>query len=166
MGFRQGSLDVSALERGLNAMVQRHAILRTTFALRDGQPDADDCPVAVPAPAADRSDLLAVESGSCAPNRSSLLRSSVPLTGTGDPCSAMLLRLRPQQHVLLLLWHHSISDGWSRRLPARTERVVYYVVRWPILRLSRLPCNMPTTLSGNGSNRLRSTVNWTTGTSS
>ncbi len=38
VGIRlRGLLDVSTLEASLNAIVQRHAILRTTFTMIDGQ---------------------------------------------------------------------------------------------------------------------------------
>jgi hypothetical protein len=34
----KGLLDVSALERSLNGIAQRHAVLRTTFTMMEGQP--------------------------------------------------------------------------------------------------------------------------------
>ncbi|MGH7831999.1 MAG: condensation domain-containing protein, partial [Candidatus Binatia bacterium] len=34
----KGSLNVAALEQGLNSLVRRHEILRTTFPLHDGEP--------------------------------------------------------------------------------------------------------------------------------
>ena len=34
----KGPLDVAALERSLNRIIQRHAILRTTFVELDGEP--------------------------------------------------------------------------------------------------------------------------------
>src|SRR6185436_15775542 len=35
----RGRLDVAVLERSLNAIVQRHEVLRTTFVATDGQPE-------------------------------------------------------------------------------------------------------------------------------
>src|SRR5437870_4853918 len=34
----RGQLDIAALEQSLNELVRRHEVLRTTFALVDGQP--------------------------------------------------------------------------------------------------------------------------------
>jgi hypothetical protein len=37
-GLISGDLDVAALERSAQALVDRNAVLRTTYAVRDGQP--------------------------------------------------------------------------------------------------------------------------------
>src|SRR5947207_15274102 len=34
----RGALDVTALERSINEIIKRHEVLRTTFALQDGEP--------------------------------------------------------------------------------------------------------------------------------
>ena len=56
----------------------------------------------------------------------SLRRSCVPLTWSTCPLQrTLLLRLSEEEHVLFLLWHHSISDGWSVGIFLRELSEVY-----------------------------------------
>jgi acyl-CoA synthetase (AMP-forming)/AMP-acid ligase II/acyl carrier protein len=119
----QGPLNVPALERSLAEVVRRHDSLRTVFTWRDGVPvalvvpDVDvksilivkDLAARAPAGNARMKDLLLIkaaleaEQGSLKPidmDRAPLLR-------------AYLFRLDDKDHVLLLVLHDIIIDGWS-----------------------------------------------------
>ncbi|HEU5110714.1 MAG TPA: amino acid adenylation domain-containing protein, partial [Micromonosporaceae bacterium] len=110
----RGPLDVAALRRALNAVVERHETLRTSFPTRDGQPVqhvAD--PFQLP--------LLTTDlSGPDAAGRDGTLRRALADHATrafdlaaGPLLRAHLYRLDADDHVLALAMHHIISDGWS-----------------------------------------------------
>ncbi|GLZ28595.1 hypothetical protein Lesp02_07850 [Lentzea sp. NBRC 105346] len=99
-----GKLDVSLLVRCVQRLARRHESLRTTFA--DGPvqvvhaPGELDVRIVECAPAALRETLTAEFA-----RPFDLLR--------GPLFRAMLVRLAPDEHVLLLSAHHIIVDGWS-----------------------------------------------------
>jgi natural product biosynthesis luciferase-like monooxygenase protein/amino acid adenylation domain-containing protein len=104
-----GRLDESALARAVSRVVERHEALRTVFPTVDGAPQAvvrPAAPVALPVtPVADEAAM-----------REHVARvASTPFDlATGPLFSASLLRLAADEHVLLLVMHHIVSDGWSR----------------------------------------------------
>nr|AHZ46177.1 NRPS [uncultured bacterium 14-4D] len=105
-----GELDIRALRQSLVALVSRHEALRTTFALRDGEP------VQVIAERRDTG-LEVVSIG--ADSQAELQQRLRALSGEtldlskGPLFRAVLFRLGEAEHVLSLLMHHSVSDGWS-----------------------------------------------------
>ncbi len=112
-----GPLDLAALRRSLQAMVERHAVLRTVFTQSGGQSVQlirRERKVACPlrdltslAPLERRRELWRLSSEDAA--RSFDLEA-------GPPCRFKLIRLAKRQHVLLVTAHHIIADQWSMRL--------------------------------------------------
>jgi acyl-CoA synthetase (AMP-forming)/AMP-acid ligase II/acyl carrier protein len=119
----QGPLNVLALERSLAELVRRHDSLRTGFAWRD------ELPVTFVTPAVDiKSSLVVEDLAARAPAVNSraekvLLRKAeleveqqcLKAIDTNYPplFRARLLRLGADDHVLLLIMHDIIIDGWS-----------------------------------------------------
>jgi acyl carrier protein/NRPS condensation-like uncharacterized protein len=119
----QGPLNVLALERSLAEVVRRHRSLRTGFAWQD------ELPAALVTPANDiKSSLIVEDLATWAPVRNSrakalLLRKAelaaeqerLKLIDTNHAplFRARLLRLGADDHVLLLIVHDIIIDGWS-----------------------------------------------------
>ena len=119
----QGPLNVPALERSLAEVVRRHDSLRTGFAW------VDERPVALIAPAADIDSSLVVEDLAAGMptgnNRAkALLLKKAELRAEQEAWTPFdmaraplfrtrLLRLGADDHVLLLILHHIIVDGWS-----------------------------------------------------
>ena len=109
-----GNLNVEALEQSLRQIIQRHEILRTTFTEVEGEP------VQIIAP--DLSFALSVIDLPRVPEaaRETVAR-QIASEKTLEPFDlengpllrAHLLRLGQQDHLLLLVMHHIISDGWS-----------------------------------------------------
>ncbi len=104
----RGALDADALERALSEIVRRHEALRTTFAAHEGSPAQvihPARPLALPPePVADEAalrDCIRTET-----------RAPFDLAA-GPLFRARLLRLRGDEHVLLVSMHHIVSDGWS-----------------------------------------------------
>jgi amino acid adenylation domain-containing protein len=112
-----GPLHVRALERSLEELVCRHESLRTTFALRSGQP------VQVIHPAASYRlpliDLrgLAGETRRAEGRRLSWLEARHPCDLEQGPLvRTYLVRLDDEEHVLLMTLHHIITDGRSNEI--------------------------------------------------
>ncbi len=121
-----GPLNAPALEQSLNEIVQRHETLRTTFAVKDGQP------AQVIAPALKLA--LAVNDLGCLSEmeREAQVRELVTKEAQssfdlaqGPLLRAVLLRLNSQEHILLLVMHHIISDGWSMGVFNRELAALY-----------------------------------------
>jgi amino acid adenylation domain-containing protein len=121
-----GSLDVAAIARSLNEMCRRHEVLRTTFAAMDGRPVQVIAPsLALPLPLLDRQRLSeAAREAEVQRLATQEARRPFDLT-TGPLVRAMLLRLSPAAHVLLLSMHHIVSDGWSIGIFVRELATLY-----------------------------------------
>ena len=121
-----GPLDAQALERSYHALIQRHESLRTTFRSERG------VPVQVIAPQGAQSfqlvDLSGLPSAEREDSASRLLKDEVlrPFDLVRGPLMrASLVRLAPDEHLLVLVIHHIVSDGWSIGVLVR-EWVTFY----------------------------------------
>jgi amino acid adenylation domain-containing protein len=109
-----GRLDERALAESLNRIVERHAVLRTTFVLGENEP------VQVIAPHL-RMDLgtAQVEGRSPEAREAALLallnsEARTPFDFVKGPLiRARLFRLSETSHVFFLVIHHIVFDGWS-----------------------------------------------------
>jgi amino acid adenylation domain-containing protein len=122
----RGDLNLEALKRALDAIVRRHAILRTTYVSRG------ETPVQIVGPLADVSmrqqDLRSLPEGGREPEvrRIQLLEARQPFNLERDLLlRAQLLRLEDRHHVLLLTTHHIASDGISKAIFLR-ELAAFY----------------------------------------
>lgn len=110
----QGVLDANALRSSLEAIIERHDILRTTLSSKDGKPvqlisnssnfslefmDMENIP------ASSRMDQA---------RRIAKLDGKMPFDfKEGALIRGKLLRLAADDHVFLINLHHIIADGWS-----------------------------------------------------
>src|SRR5262245_11294595 len=121
-----GSLDVAALQQTLDALVARHEVLRTTYETVDGQPMqviAESRPVEMPL-----IDLSACSAAERDAATARLLKDAVqrPFDLSRDAMlRATLVRLRAQEHLLLLAMHHIASDRWSTGILLRELAALY-----------------------------------------
>jgi non-ribosomal peptide synthetase component F len=122
----KGRLNVASLQQTLNEIVRRHEILRTTFALMDGQPM--QVVVAAQALPLRRIDLCTMPAGQRQALTQHLatqeMRRPFDLA-TGPLLRATLLLLDEAEHVVLLTMHHIISDGWSIEVFIREITALY-----------------------------------------
>ena len=109
-----GDLSYGVLNQALAAASQRHGSLRTHFENRGGQP------IQVVAPevssVASVIDLggLGTEAADAELRRLVMAQARRPFRLSEGPLwRALLLRSSPTDHVLSLVMHHIISDGWS-----------------------------------------------------
>ena len=121
-----GPLNIAALEQSVNALMQRHEILRTTYVTVDEQPVQVIAPTMTQrVPVEELQDLPAEEREGVAGRRTieearrpfDLLRGSL--------LRVHVLRLAAEEHILLLTTHHLAADGWSIRLLMRELGVFY-----------------------------------------
>ena len=121
-----GELSQEMLEKSFQSVVDRHEILRTTFAEQDNE--------LVQVIAASRKFSLAVASlaETDEPAREEKLQSLLldearhPFDLQNGPLfRACLFPIRPDEHVLLITTHHIIADGWSQRIVQQEIWSVY-----------------------------------------
>ncbi|MGW2182455.1 condensation domain-containing protein [Streptomyces sp. NPDC001732] len=104
-----GPLDTSALEAAVGDVLQRHEVLRTTFHLIDGEPVQRIHPVS----AVGLEVIPGVLEGAAAHERvESLARTPFDLT-SAPLVRWTLLRTGTDTHLLQLVVHHLVVDGWS-----------------------------------------------------
>ncbi|WP_158625826.1 non-ribosomal peptide synthetase [Corallococcus carmarthensis] len=115
----RGALDADALERSLAEVIRRHDVLRTTFDEVDGQPVQrigpawDFALASTDVEAAKLPERLATEA-----RRPFDLRRGPLMRG-------LLLRVADDDHVLMLVIHHIVFDGWSIDVLQRELNALY-----------------------------------------
>jgi amino acid adenylation domain-containing protein len=113
----EGPLDAAALQESLQELVRRHEVLRTTFAMSGGEPVqviAPELPLSLA-----RVDLSGLPAEEREPEAQRQLTAEAmrPFDLQQGPLLRVtLLRLAPEEHLLLLLLHHVVCDGWSMRV--------------------------------------------------
>ncbi|MGV9885172.1 amino acid adenylation domain-containing protein, partial [Streptomyces sp. NPDC003006] len=117
----RGELDPGALRAALTDVVARHEALRTLFQENGGEPhqvilDAAD---AVPT-----LDVVGTDEAGLAREISACVGQGFDLAGE-LPVRARLITLAPREHVLVLVTHHIVSDGWSSAPLARDLGTAY-----------------------------------------
>jgi len=112
-----GPLDVSLLEQALSEIVRRHETLRATFPIEEGKPLQVIAPYqALTIPVVDLKQWPRVEREDQA-RRLAAMEAQRPFSLADGPLlRATLLQLDPQEHVLLLVVHHIVFDGWSAQV--------------------------------------------------
>jgi amino acid adenylation domain-containing protein len=110
----RGPLNLNVLTRAFQAVVQRHESLRTVFDSVDGQARQIILPaVDVHIPVVDLSGTAEAEREFEALQLASA-EGKRPFDLTQGPLlRTLLVRLRADQHLLILVLHHIITDGWS-----------------------------------------------------
>ena len=110
----KGELDFTALERAVDAVIERHESLRTRFIEEDGEPLQVIEPVVhLPVVIEDLSELDPAERER---ETGAALRGEAQKPfdlGRGPLLRIRLLKLDEREHVLLSTFHHIIFDGWS-----------------------------------------------------
>ncbi|HET6314002.1 MAG TPA: amino acid adenylation domain-containing protein, partial [Chloroflexia bacterium] len=109
-----GPLHEDALKASINAIVGRHEALRTSFTVVGDRPAQVIAPTLdVPVPLADLSGLPG-EARQVEAQRRVKEEAQRPFDlARGPLLRANLLRLGEREHLLVLVMHHIVSDGWS-----------------------------------------------------
>ena len=109
-----GWLDLAALQRAVDTLVQRHEALRTTFAVVDGQLVQVLAPtLTIPVTVVDLQPVPEPERQARAQALSHAEDRQPFDLQRGPLLRVAVLRLAPEEQLVLLTTHHIISDGWS-----------------------------------------------------
>ncbi|MEY9878174.1 amino acid adenylation domain-containing protein, partial [Streptacidiphilus sp. MAP12-33] len=120
----RGAVDPAALEAALRDVIERHEVLRTVFATADGEPYQRVLPM----------DELDWELGTGETTEAGISEAVAQTVGHAFdlavevPVRARLLRIAPEDHVLVVLLHHIAGDGWSRA-PLMRDLTTAYAAR-------------------------------------
>ena len=122
----RGALDVDALRRACERVVQRHEALRTHYVEVDGEPWQR-------VPDAFRIDFAVVDlTGEAAAERERMAweamhaQAHAPIRfASGQPLRMLLIKLGEQRHFLLRGMHHIATDGWSATVFERELSAAY-----------------------------------------
>lgn len=108
-----GRLDISAVRRSLQRIVDRHESLRTTFPMT-GSPIQRIVPnVCLDVTLHDIREVTAADR-ECHARLMVEAEARKPFDlATGPPIRAFLIRLGEQEHILAFTLHHIVTDGWS-----------------------------------------------------
>ena len=126
----RGELDVEALERAINTIVERHESLRTHFAEVEGEPVQvieEERRIAIPV-----EDLSGWEERARQERAKAAMREEREKAfdlSCGPVLRVRLLKLGEQEHILLRTMHHIVSDGWSMGVFNREFMVLYEAYR-------------------------------------
>ncbi|HEV7509092.1 MAG TPA: non-ribosomal peptide synthase/polyketide synthase [Thermoanaerobaculia bacterium] len=125
----EGRLDAAALAAALREVVRRHETLRTVFPERDGEPAQEIAPASASSDwVLPQVDLAVLSAAAREAERARLAaaESRRPFDiARGPLLRAVLLRLGPADHALLLTLHHIVSDLWSLGVLMREVTALY-----------------------------------------
>jgi amino acid adenylation domain-containing protein len=121
-----GSLNLIALEQAFNEIVRRHEILRTTFAVIEGQVSqiiASELTVSIRK--IDLQNLPPTQQETATKQRA-IAESQLPFDLAKKPLlRVQLLQLGAAEYVLLINFHHIVADGWSIAVLIRELTLLY-----------------------------------------
>jgi amino acid adenylation domain-containing protein len=123
-----GSLRLGVFTRCWREILGRHDSLRTHFETREGVPVQVIDPRPTPGSELVQVDLSALPAERRRGSAQRLVREEAarPFDLEHGPVArAVLLKLDPGEHVLLLNLHHIVSDGWSMGVLVREVAVLY-----------------------------------------
>ena len=122
----RGPFDLDALTGSLAEIVRRHDSLRTTFESVDGVPRQRIAPhLDVPLALCDLEDLPAGQREAEAARQMAEENRRPWSLETGPLFRAKVWRIAATDHMLLLVLHHIISDGWSWGVIGRELTTLY-----------------------------------------
>lgn len=137
-----GPLDLGALEHGLQTLIARHAMLRVAFVECDGRP----MPVTRPEVAFDLSVDLMAGIDPAARRAHALHELEALARRPFDLAQAPLMRvavyrLNPARHIVAIVLHHLVGDGWSASIMMRELAALYQA------RVAGVPASPPVSTS-------------------
>ena len=114
MAYRlRGPLDVTQLTAALTALVERHEVLRTVFVASGDGVNANVSPVSETILTFDDLTALAGDEREAAASMLLQTYAETPFDLTAGAFRPVVIRVGDDDHRLMLLTHHIITDAWS-----------------------------------------------------
>ncbi|AGP41601.1 hypothetical protein SCE1572_48190 [Sorangium cellulosum So0157-2] len=125
-----GALELALLRESLAALALRHEALRTTFGVVDGEPVQVIAPEGAPAfEVVDLSGTPAAEREAAVQGLASA-RAERPFDlARGPLVRVTAIKLREDEHVLVLVAHHIVADGWTMNVLVAELAELYVAAR-------------------------------------
>jgi amino acid adenylation domain-containing protein len=121
----RGPLDRAAWQQALDALFARHEALRSTFVSVEGQPQVQLLPVDTGVPL-HWHDLRGVPHAQAQLASLSHEAAHAPFDlARGPLMRACVIQVADEEHVVLLIQHHIVSDGWSIGVLVRELSALY-----------------------------------------
>jgi hypothetical protein len=133
-----GPLDVAALRKTFDSIVERHEILRTTYRVINGSPVQEVQPAGSAGTRFFDARRLSEEKRAHAISR--LIRDECRRPFRLDQdlmVRTSLLRASEDEHILLIVAHHIACDGWTRGL------LFHEISRWYAFHTTGAPTGLP-----------------------
>ncbi len=125
-----GELDREALARTFDELVRRHEVLRTSFAEEDGEAVQHIWAAGpVELPLVELTSLARAEQEAAVRRLVEAEAGVAFALAAGPLLRVRLLRLGAAEHVLVVVMHHIISDGWSLGVLVREVAALYEAYR-------------------------------------
>ncbi|MEG4235326.1 amino acid adenylation domain-containing protein [Microcoleus sp. Pol11C3] len=138
----RSSIDITALHRVWQKIVNRHPILRTTYTNSEGKPFQILHEYL-------ESDIQITDASNWSEDylkKQILLETDRPFNLEKElPWRLNIFTLSPQEHILLLTMHHIVSDSWSYDL-LFTEMQLWYAVETEQLSHQQIEASVPKNL--------------------
>ncbi|AFZ17604.1 non-ribosomal peptide synthetase [Allocoleopsis franciscana] len=122
----KGLLNITAFQQSLNEIFKRHEVLRTTFALVNGEPVQEIVPELTWNLPIINFEHLSGKNWEPEIKQLAAEEAKKHFNLAKEPLvRATLLRLSDEEHVFLLTMHHIITDGWSMGVFLREFATLY-----------------------------------------
>ena len=121
-----GKLNISALEKTIEEIVRRHEILRTNFVMKNENPvQVINSPSGLNFPIIDLQSLPESEKSTAAQRKVIEEQTKVFDLSNGSLLRVSLIKLEAESHILSLVMHHIVTDGWSTGIFIRELSSLY-----------------------------------------
>ena len=121
-----GKLNVSALETAIKEILRRHEILRTTFPTKNGNAvQVIHPPSSFNLPIIDLQSLPETAKSTEVIRIITAEKARLFDLANGPLLRVSLLQLAAESHILLVVMHHIITDGWSTGIFIRELSILY-----------------------------------------
>ena len=122
----RGPLSVAALEQSLCGILRRHQVLRASFSSVEGRPvQVITEPGPISLPVVDLGEVPPAERERHARQLATAEARRPFVLSQGPLLRASLLRMDKGEHVLVLVAHHIIFDGWSAKILVEELSALY-----------------------------------------
>src|SRR4029078_12026434 len=120
--------NAAVVGASLAGIAERHEVLRTNFVAVAGRAEqviAPPAPLPPPLPLIDLEELSAARREGVAQELAAAQARRPFDLARGPLVRTALLRLGPEEHAVVVVFHHAVADGWSLSIYVRELAALY-----------------------------------------